>query len=761
MSVAYLAHRCALTRKLDHKDVVHLTLSGLLHDVATPPFGHTLEYVLPGFDHELESQKLLHAIPGTDFVPDVPVFASQLPRFRAACKSLASELGVSIDPDRIADAVVGRGELGFLIHGTLDLDNADNVTRACHYLGIDVDGKVPVRVADWLANQDAMPSNLGECSHEAVRKWHGYREQLYSAFYNSSDGELARQGFLQHIFRRAVAGQFPRAQLVWNTDERLLYDIERFDWSKEPGSWAITIKELIQRYALLEQPMKVAQIELDPGELDALKHPEAGAWIEEQLSSRHAELFVLISSRRYAEARTYLFPPPAGVLLIFKLGSPLKKGHLPSFIQHEILDEGSGSWLVSAFSTRLRSHVSTWCKTKPWLNLTRTRESRIVDSLDFIGDWGFRLSQNDNLHPYPGTFVHAIPASLITALGLKGELILDPFGGTGQTAVESIKYGGRAISADVNSIACLAARTKITFLPNKDRLSLRGITCEELRQYQPCKPPVVDNLDKWFHSRTLDELCKIWRFITCQRRKEKKQFLTACFSAMLPSCTARRGKQHGWFADNTPLPRGQKEPEYQDALSEFVLRVDRNLTAIEELYAYLERDNRDPVTELSRVHVIQVDASCATPADYGVEPGTVAGIITSPPYLCMADYTLGQRLSYYWIYPEAFNVDFAKEIGARRLRLHKGDPLQDYLNSMKSFAKNMADVLRPGGFLCTVLGAPVAKAFEGADIIKAYDVLLAEFGFDILWKRERNIHWHRNYGYAKLKKERISVHVFR
>jgi hypothetical protein len=33
------------------------------------------------------------------------------------------------------------------------------------------------------------------------------------------------------------------------------------------------------------------------------------------------------------------------------------------------------------------------------------------------------------------------------------------------------------------------------------------------------------------------------------------------------------------------------------------------------------------------------------PKDYGVEPHSVVGVITSPPYLCVADYTLGQRLS--------------------------------------------------------------------------------------------------------------------
>jgi SAM-dependent methyltransferase len=259
----------------------------------------------------------------------------------------------------------------------------------------------------------------------------------------------------------------------------------------------------------------------------------------------------------------------------------------------------------------------------------------------------------------------------------------------------------------------------------------------------------------------LDELCRIRRAIGSQKNAAKKQFMEACFSAILPACTARRGKQHGWFADNTPLPRGVEVPPYQNAIEEFVARINRNLTSAEELYAYLERDGRSPGEVLQNARVVQVDAANARAVDYGVEEGTVAGVITSPPYLCMADYTLGQRLSYYWLRPECLEDDFAKEIGARRLRARSGNALEAYLQSMGAFVQNMSRLLRPGGFLCTVLGAPTAKAFEEAEIVEAYDRLLADAGFDPIWDRERSIHWHRNYGYARLKKERISVHVLR
>ncbi len=42
---------------------MHIVLAALLHDVGTPPFAHTAEYVLDGFDHEIEARdSYAHAV---------------------------------------------------------------------------------------------------------------------------------------------------------------------------------------------------------------------------------------------------------------------------------------------------------------------------------------------------------------------------------------------------------------------------------------------------------------------------------------------------------------------------------------------------------------------------------------------------------------------------------------------------------------------------------------------------------------------------
>ena len=194
----------------------------------------------------------------------------------------------------------------------------------------------------------------------------------------------------------------------------------------------------------------------------------------------------------------------------------------------------------------------------------------------------------------------------------------------------------------------------------------------------------------------------------------------------------------------------------------FLERVRRAVNGVERLYGALEREGRTPEEELERVVVKQVDVTTAAPETYGVRRGEVGAIITSPPYLCMADYALGQRLSYEWLAPTMLQEDFRREIGARRLRLRNGragETIEEYKKQLGRFAGLCGKVVRPGGFVGVVLGQPVAAKYKEAAVVECFDGVMAGAGFERLWTKLREISWHRNHGYARLKRERVSVHV--
>jgi hypothetical protein len=179
---------------------------------------------------------------------------------------------------------------------------------------------------------------------------------------------------------------------------------------------------------------------------------------------------------------------------------------------------------------------------------------------------------------------------------------------------------------------------------------------------------------------------------------------------------------------------------------------------VERLYSHFERGGRDPQVELKRAKVFTVDTTKASPSDYGLQPRTVAGVITSPPYLCMSDYSLGQRLSYYWICPDSLKSEHLAELGARRRRFQADAALSSYLHGYNKFAQLCAKLIRPGGFLVTILGVPVAKSFADSDVIGKVHATVESHGFSLSWSTWRAIQWHRNHGYARVKQEQVAVY---
>lgn len=758
LAVAALAARCSRSRRASLSDEIHLCLAALLHDVGTPPFAHTGEYVVQSFDHETFTQSILAGTDDFEVSPATPIFESELPQFHRLCKSQSRHLRIKIDPLRVAELVVGRGELGFLIKGTLDLDNIDNVVRAATYMGMCVDRSLPLILTDWLAQQRHMPT-LERLTTGPARKWLDLRDAIYERFFECSDAEMGRQAFLQHLMRRACSAGVPPRSILCQTDEGLLHQLAMWQEDLEPSGPTLT--ELVSRYRLLENPTKLTEIPLWTSvEVQIMRQPQAVAWLEKQLTAEGFEPAIMVAvNRSKGSSQETLLPSPPGILHVYKLGHGFRRAQLPSWLKNEIPGHLRGAALRERLGAVLRKRTDRWIITKPWLQMTEIRKTNVVQNLATVGNWSFRLSRNDSFHSYPSTFVHAIPSTLIHTLGIQGELVVDPFGGTGQTAAEAVRLGGEAISSDSNLIAWGAARARLSFIPDRERRRLRCLTQSDILDRVPSCPPEGSSVKRWFHAKTLEELSKIWALIRRRRDESACAFLTACFSAILPECTARRGKQHGYFADNCPLPNGMRQPPRQPACELFLRRVARALNGLERLYSLIQRNGRDPEDALSKVKVLRLDIRTAKPNDFGLEPRSVAAIITSPPYLCMADYALGQRLSYFWIDPDAMEEDFACEMGARRLRTKPHAVECSYFQDLERFASLAADLVRPGGFIATVLGQPVATAFKNTDVIRRYDRIMENQGFEKIWDRRRRINWHRNHGYSRLKTERISVHV--
>jgi DNA methylase/HD domain len=748
IGVVHLALKVATIRKLNLSDTVHLAIAALLHDVGTPPFAHTMEIVFDDVDHELELWNALGINPkgqnnGFNAVD------GELPQFVKKCESLSKSLKLSIQPEAIGQIISGQGELGFLIKGSIDLDNIDNVIRGTHYMGFPTaTGVLSESITEWLASNDSQPSLKGNLPQEVCR-WVELRDEYYRLFYDSIDEEKARQALLQFIIRESVRLGFPKEGLLKTTDEGLIYSLIEF--AKSKGDAAQFLSDAVRKFRHLDPIHKVTELQIDDENvLNAFRVKSSITWLEANLRKPGFIPMLFFAKRKFSKElmpKGSIFPYSDGCLSVFALYEP-KNERAEHHEKNDVFN-----------SNLLEKKLSDYAESKPWRQINDDSKPDLEESLNAWGDWSFIGSKNEPLHSYPSTFVHAIPSALIKSLRLAGDTILDPFCGSGITGIEAIKAGCNVICSDVNEIALLISRTRSAYLSIEQRASLRALNIDSFDISPNVDIPKIDNIQKWHHPDTVHQLARILTFIEQTEAFEKREFLKLCFSAILTSTTARRGKEHGWFADNTPLAKGELEPPYVDAFPLFFARIKRNIRALENIYSDFERRGENLSVELAKMRVLRADAANSTPETHNIKPNSIGGIITSPPYLCMSDYSLGQRLSYAWLYPGYMERDFNEEIGARRRRNNPTKALFDYLENMKKFAHFCENSVRVGGFVALVMGAPVSTKFQEQDILSLIDSIMLQHGFTIFWEKWRPINWHRNHGYERLKTEKLTVYV--
>ena len=107
----HLASKLAEQLELDDHDKELVRMAGLLHDAGHGPFSHVSEAVF-----------------------DVP--HEELTGFIVTKTSLADKLSEKFNTQEIVDIINGKGRLGPIISGELDMDRMDYLIRDSHYTGV-------------------------------------------------------------------------------------------------------------------------------------------------------------------------------------------------------------------------------------------------------------------------------------------------------------------------------------------------------------------------------------------------------------------------------------------------------------------------------------------------------------------------------------------------------------------------------------------------------------------------------------------------
>ncbi|MGH9882225.1 MAG: DNA methyltransferase, partial [Pyrinomonadaceae bacterium] len=259
------------------------------------------------------------------------------------------------------------------------------------------------------------------------------------------------------------------------------------------------------------------------------------------------------------------------------------------------------------------------------------------------------------IHFYPAKLLGQIPAFFVRALTSPGDVVLDPFAGSGTVALEAILAGRKALVAEINPLARLISRVKTT--PLSFALLQREISafCNaiDLRGHSISALPSI--LSDWHDEGVLRQLSAI---LNCLRRHYPetddpettalREFMLLVFSAMI----RRKSLADPRIAPPVRLRsakfrKGSRRRRQVNAL----LRAKRKLDC-RAVFRQVAIENARRVGSLathlqapSTMSVVAHDAR-----DIPLTKQVVADlIVTSPPYLAAQKYTRSTSLELYWL----------------------------------------------------------------------------------------------------------------
>ena len=336
------------------------------------------------------------------------------------------------------------------------------------------------------------------------------------------------------------------------------------------------------------------------------------------------------------------------------------------------------------------------------------------------------------LHPYPAKLLPQIAHFFLAAsvLSKPGNLVLDPFGGTGTVALEALLAGRRALQSDANPLARLIAQTKTKLLSEKSLQQAFANLQSRYKLARAKKVSDVVNVDYWYGRDEIRALSRLRIAITGENQKKIREFLLVTFSAVA------RKASNADLRFSVPV-RKKTSSEDSEVTRPSVWEL---FEAQFKANVARQRALREMSPKLGTLECAGYDARNLKAAGAGSRKGqrpldadSIDLIITSPPYAGAQKYVRASSLSLGWL-GLAAQADLRslekKSIGREHLAKSEVGALPDtglpeanafvglisgqnsrrgaiiatYLAEMRVALLEAVRVLRPGGHFVLVIG---------------------------------------------------------
>ena len=286
----------------------------------------------------------------------------------------------------------------------------------------------------------------------------------------------------------------------------------------------------------------------------------------------------------------------------------------------------------------------------------------------------------EQLAPYIGRIKTEIARYLVKTYTVAGDLVLDPFAGSGVIPFEAALLGRRTISSDVSPYAIALTAAKFS-APKTEAGALRRLqmrwACAVKRQPKQDLRRVPAWVRKFFHPETLRSALALRDELIAS----DDSFLLACLLGILhhqrPGFLSYPSSHLVPYLRSTLFPRAEFPEMYEerDVLARMVAKV--------------KRTYRRPAPALPRSRVELCDSRRLE------IKGGIDAIITSPPYMNELDYVRDNRLRLWFL---------LRRLPTRHQDIRKRDREGLFAQLMTDTFAPLVSKLRPGGHVVLVVG---------------------------------------------------------
>lgn len=306
------------------------------------------------------------------------------------------------------------------------------------------------------------------------------------------------------------------------------------------------------------------------------------------------------------------------------------------------------------------------------------------DARLWSGSFNAKESSMHQLAPYVGKLKSGMVCVLIELYSKPGDIILDPFCGSGVVPLECVLAGRNTVANDLSPYAYVITRGKLS-APNSKQKAL--IEANEIIFEVEKNAPFVEYetapqwVRKFFHPETLKEVVCAFNVLW----ENQNYFLMACLLGILHH--VRPGFLSYPASHLTPYLRTKMYPperyphmySYRDLRSRLLAKVERAYRRT------LFTDLRNQVSwKVSQENAMRLS----------LDDSSVDSIISSPPYFGALDYARDNRLRLWFLGISDW----------KKLDQSLTASAQIYIPQMAECLREMYRVLRVGGNCVLVLG---------------------------------------------------------